>query len=53
MKKEYLGTMEEDLEIWRYQNYIGNPALAKQDAETLQSPSATGPSSSTRKRNDV
>jgi hypothetical protein len=33
MKKEYLGTMEEDLEIWRYQKYIGNPALAKQDAK--------------------
>jgi 3-ketosteroid 9alpha-monooxygenase subunit A len=33
MKKEYLGTMEEDLEIWRYQRYIANPALAKQDAK--------------------
>jgi 3-ketosteroid 9alpha-monooxygenase subunit A len=33
MSKEYLGTMEGDLEIWRYQRYIANPALAKQDAK--------------------
>ena len=33
MQKEYLGTMEEDLEIWRYQKYIANPALARQDAK--------------------
>jgi phenylpropionate dioxygenase-like ring-hydroxylating dioxygenase large terminal subunit len=32
MDKEYLGTMEQDLEIWRYQQYVTHPALAKQDA---------------------
>jgi hypothetical protein len=30
--KEFLNTMEDDLEIWRYQRYVENPALAKQDA---------------------
>ena len=25
--------MEDDLEIWRYQKYVTNPALAKQDAK--------------------
>ena len=30
--KEFLSTMEDDLEIWRYQRYVENPALAKQDA---------------------
>jgi phenylpropionate dioxygenase-like ring-hydroxylating dioxygenase large terminal subunit len=31
--KEFLSTMEDDLEIWRYQRYVENPALAKQDAK--------------------
>jgi 3-ketosteroid 9alpha-monooxygenase subunit A len=31
--KEYLSTLEDDLEIWRYQKYIEHPALAKQDAK--------------------
>jgi 3-ketosteroid 9alpha-monooxygenase subunit A len=31
--RDFLSTMEDDLEIWRYQRYIENPALAKQDAK--------------------
>lgn len=31
--KEFLSTMEDDLEIWRYQRYVENPALARQDAK--------------------
>lgn len=33
IEEEFLSTMEDDLEIWRYQKYIANPALAKQDAK--------------------
>ncbi len=25
-------TLEDDLEIWRYQDYVEHPALARQDA---------------------
>jgi 3-ketosteroid 9alpha-monooxygenase subunit A len=32
IEKEFLSTMEDDLEIWRYQRYVENPALAAQDA---------------------
>jgi 3-ketosteroid 9alpha-monooxygenase subunit A len=31
--KQFLSTMEDDLEIWRYQRYVEHPALAKQDAK--------------------
>jgi 3-ketosteroid 9alpha-monooxygenase subunit A len=31
-EKEFLTTLWDDLEIWRYQIYIENPALAQQDA---------------------
>ena len=31
--KEFLSTMEDDLEIWRYQKYVEHPVLAKQDAK--------------------
>ena len=31
--QQFLSTMEDDLEIWRYQRYVVNPALAKQDAK--------------------
>jgi 3-ketosteroid 9alpha-monooxygenase subunit A len=31
--KEFLSTLEDDLEIWRYQVYIETPAFAKQDAK--------------------
>jgi 3-ketosteroid 9alpha-monooxygenase subunit A len=30
--KEYLQTLEDDLEIWRYQVYVTTPVLAQQDA---------------------
>ena len=30
--QQFLSTMEDDLEIWRYQKYVEHPALAKQDA---------------------
>jgi hypothetical protein len=33
IEEEFLSTMEDDLEIWRYQRYVTNPALAKQDAK--------------------
>jgi phenylpropionate dioxygenase-like ring-hydroxylating dioxygenase large terminal subunit len=32
VEKEFLVTMWDDLEIWRYQEYVEHPALAKQDA---------------------
>lgn len=32
-KKQFLTTLWDDLEIWRYQKYIEHPALAKQDAK--------------------
>jgi phenylpropionate dioxygenase-like ring-hydroxylating dioxygenase large terminal subunit len=32
VEKEFLVTLWDDLEIWRYQDYVENPALAKQDA---------------------
>ena len=31
--REFLSTMEDDLEIWRYQRYVEHPALAQQDAK--------------------
>jgi 3-ketosteroid 9alpha-monooxygenase subunit A len=33
VEKEFLVTMWDDLEIWRYQRYVEHPALAKQDAK--------------------
>jgi 3-ketosteroid 9alpha-monooxygenase subunit A len=33
IEKEFLTTMEDDLEIWRYQEYVEKPALAKVDAK--------------------
>jgi len=30
--KQFMGTMWDDLEIWRYQKYVEHPALATQDA---------------------
>jgi hypothetical protein len=32
VEKEFLVTLWDDLEIWRYQDYVDHPALAKQDA---------------------
>jgi 3-ketosteroid 9alpha-monooxygenase subunit A len=32
VEKEFLTTLWDDLEIWRYQVYVEHPALAKQDA---------------------
>jgi 3-ketosteroid 9alpha-monooxygenase subunit A len=32
VEKDLLSTLSDDLEIWRYQNYVEHPALAKQDA---------------------
>ena len=32
-KKEFLSTLWDDLEIWRYQVYVETPAFAKQDAK--------------------
>jgi 3-ketosteroid 9alpha-monooxygenase subunit A len=31
-EKEFLSTLWDDLEIWRYQVYVGKPVLAQQDA---------------------
>jgi len=31
-RKEFLTTLEDDLEIWRYQVYVQEPVLAQQDA---------------------
>jgi phenylpropionate dioxygenase-like ring-hydroxylating dioxygenase large terminal subunit len=33
VEKQYLGTVWDDLEIWRYQKYVEHPALAKIDAK--------------------
>jgi len=35
--KEFLVTLEDDLEIWRYQDYVEHPAMAKQDARPYRS----------------
>ena len=32
VEKEYLSALWDDLEIWRYQDYIEHPAMAKRDA---------------------
>jgi len=32
LEKEFLVTLWDDLEIWRYQDYVEHPALAKQHA---------------------
>lgn len=33
IEREFLTTMEDDLEIWRYQDYVEKPAIAKVDAK--------------------
>jgi hypothetical protein len=33
VEKEFMVTMWDDLEIWRYQRYVEHPALAHQDAK--------------------
>ncbi len=33
VEKEFLSTLEDDLEIWRYQEYIEHPMMAVQDAK--------------------
>jgi phenylpropionate dioxygenase-like ring-hydroxylating dioxygenase large terminal subunit len=33
LEKEFLSTLDDDLEIWRYQDYIEKPVLAIQDAK--------------------
>jgi 3-ketosteroid 9alpha-monooxygenase subunit A len=33
IEQEFLTTMEDDLEIWRYQDYVEQPAMAKVDAK--------------------
>ena len=32
IEKEFIVTLWDDLEIWRYQKYVEHPALAQQDA---------------------
>ena len=33
VERQFMGTVWDDLEIWRYQEYIENPALSKVDAK--------------------
>ena len=33
VENQFLGTVWEDLDIWRYQEYVENPALSKVDAK--------------------
>ena len=33
--KDFLSTLEDDLEIWRYQSYVDRPAMAKTDAKSF------------------
>jgi phenylpropionate dioxygenase-like ring-hydroxylating dioxygenase large terminal subunit len=33
IEKQFLSTVFDDLQIWRYQKYVTNPALSKQDAK--------------------
>jgi hypothetical protein len=33
IEKQFLSTVFDDLEIWRYQRYVENPALSKDDAK--------------------
>jgi 3-ketosteroid 9alpha-monooxygenase subunit A len=35
VEKEFLTTMGDDLEIWRYQEYVERPAMAKSDAKAF------------------
>jgi 3-ketosteroid 9alpha-monooxygenase subunit A len=35
VERQFLGTVWEDLDIWRYQEYIERPALSKIDAKPL------------------
>jgi phenylpropionate dioxygenase-like ring-hydroxylating dioxygenase large terminal subunit len=37
LEKEFLVTLWDDLEIWRYQKYVEHPALAQQDARPYAS----------------
>ena len=30
--RDFMSTMEDDLEIWRYQDYVDRPVMAKSDA---------------------
>ena len=41
--EEFLSTMEDDLEIWRYQRYVEHPALARQDAKPSKALRDLGP----------
>ena len=36
VEKEFMVTMWDDLEIWRYQKYVEHPALARQDAKAYK-----------------
>jgi 3-ketosteroid 9alpha-monooxygenase subunit A len=33
VEKQFLGSVWDDLEIWRYQRYVENPALSRVDAK--------------------
>ena len=33
VERQFLGTVWDDLDIWRYQEYIEHPALSKVDAK--------------------
>lgn len=33
IEKQFLSTVFDDLEIWRYQKYVEHPALSKADAK--------------------
>jgi 3-ketosteroid 9alpha-monooxygenase subunit A len=33
IEKQFLSTVFDDLEIWRYQRYVENPALSRDDAK--------------------
>ena len=42
VERQFLGTVWEDLNIWRYQEYIENPALSRVDCVTHVAPARLG-----------
>ena len=45
VEKQFLGTVWEDLDIWRYQEYIENPRAGQDGRETLYGAAEVGDSS--------
>ena len=42
VEKQFLGTVWDDLDIWRYQEYVEHPALSKVDAKPYMATAEVG-----------